>query len=64
MATAYFTDKPLHHHAYVMPAVVNALSEWLDLKIWRQGQEWTMRFRNGEPEAPLKATGKSDATCT
>ncbi len=35
-------------------SVVNALSEWLDLRIWRAGREWTMRFRNGEAEAPLK----------
>ena len=35
-------------------SVVNALSEYLDLRIWRQGQEWYMRFRNGEAEAPLK----------
>src|SRR6202012_5539373 len=26
-------------------SVVNALSEWLELRIWRQGQEWTMRFK-------------------
>ncbi len=36
-------------------SVVNALSEWLDLTIWRQDQEWTMRFRHGEAEAPLRA---------
>jgi DNA gyrase subunit B len=28
-------------------SVVNALSEYLDLTIWRQGFVWTMRFRNG-----------------
>jgi DNA gyrase subunit B len=31
-------------------SVVNALSEWLDLTIWRNGREHTMRFRHGEPE--------------
>lgn len=36
-------------------SVVNALSEYLDLRIHRQGQEWFMRFRHGEPEAPIKA---------
>ncbi len=36
-------------------SVVNALSEYLDLRIWRQGKEWTMRFRHGVAEAPLKA---------
>src|ERR1700742_4245100 len=40
-------------------SVVNALSEWLDLKVWRQGSEWKMRFRNGDAEAPLKQAGKS-----
>jgi DNA gyrase subunit B len=36
-------------------SVVNALSDWLDLRIWRQGKEWKMRFRRGDAEAPLKA---------
>jgi DNA gyrase subunit B len=36
-------------------SVVNALSEKLDLKIRRQGKEWSMRFRHGDAEAPLKA---------
>src|SRR5665213_532159 len=35
-------------------SVVNALSEFLDLRIWRGGQEHYMRFHNGEPVAPLK----------
>jgi DNA gyrase subunit B len=35
-------------------SVVNALSELLDLRIWRDGHEYFMRFRDGEPEAPLK----------
>ncbi len=46
-------------------SVVNALSEFLDLKIWRQGKEWTMRFRHGNAEAPLKNTadaGKKTGT--
>lgn len=34
-------------------SVVNALSEYLDLKIWRNGREHTMRFRQGVAEAPL-----------
>ena len=41
-------------------SVVNALSEWLELTIWRDGQEHFMRFRNGEPEKPLKVVGKTD----
>jgi DNA gyrase subunit B len=38
-------------------SVVNALSEQLDLRIWRDGKEWFMRFRDGDPEAPLAAAG-------
>jgi DNA gyrase subunit B len=41
-------------------SVVNALSEWLDLTIWRDGEEHFMRFRNGEVEAPLKVVGNTD----
>jgi DNA gyrase subunit B len=38
-------------------SVVNALSEWLDLRVWRNGQEYFMRFRYGEAEAPLAVVG-------
>ena len=38
-------------------SVVNALREWLDLTIWRDGEEHFMRFRNGDAEAPLKVVG-------
>ncbi|HYD87413.1 MAG TPA: ATP-binding protein, partial [Vitreimonas sp.] len=38
-------------------SVVNALSEWLDLRIWQAGKEHYMRFRMGEPEAPLAEVG-------
>ncbi|MEI9887932.1 MAG: DNA topoisomerase (ATP-hydrolyzing) subunit B [Rhizomicrobium sp.] len=40
-------------------SVVNALSEVLDLRIWRGGQEHHMRFHNGEPEAPLKVVAEA-----
>ena len=38
-------------------SVVNALSEHLDLTIWRNGEEHYMRFRHGDAEAPLKIVG-------
>jgi DNA gyrase subunit B len=38
-------------------SVVNALSEWLDLTIWRDGEENYMRFRHGDAEAPLRVVG-------
>ena len=41
-------------------SVVNALSEWLDLTIWRDGEEHFMRFRHGDAEAPLKVVGRTD----
>ncbi|SFK33782.1 DNA gyrase subunit B [Sphingomonas sp. NFR04] len=41
-------------------SVVNALSEWLDLNIWRDGEEHYMRFRHGDAEAPLKVIGPAN----
>ena len=40
-------------------SVVNALSEWLDLKIHRDGKVHEMRFAHGEAVAPLKVTGEA-----
>jgi DNA gyrase subunit B len=38
-------------------SVVNALSSTLDMRIFRNGSEWFMRFHDGAPEAPLKEVG-------
>jgi DNA gyrase subunit B len=38
-------------------SVVNALSSWLKLTIWRDGKQHSMEFRDGDAVAPLKVTG-------
>jgi DNA gyrase subunit B len=39
---------------------VNALSEWLRLTIWQNGQTHQMEFRRGERVEPLKVVGAAD----
>src|SRR5450755_4338775 len=41
-------------------SVVNALSEVLDLRIWRDGKEHAMQFRDGEPVAPLSIVAEAN----
>ncbi len=41
-------------------AVVNALSEWMEVRIFRNGEEHFIRFRHGETEAPLAVIGMTD----
>jgi DNA gyrase subunit B len=38
-------------------SVVNALSEWLKLTIWRDGKEHFVEFRDGDAVAPLAVVG-------
>ncbi|MDA0998832.1 MAG: DNA gyrase subunit B, partial [Proteobacteria bacterium] len=38
-------------------SVVNALSDWLDLRIWRGGKEHYVRFEHGETVKPLEVVG-------
>ncbi|MDO8547008.1 MAG: DNA topoisomerase (ATP-hydrolyzing) subunit B [Nitrospirales bacterium] len=40
-------------------SVVNALSEWLEMEIWQDGQVFEQRYERGKPTAPLKNTGKT-----
>lgn len=42
-------------------SVVNALSEVLDLTIWKDEKEHFMRFKDGVPEAPLAVVGDANA---
>jgi DNA gyrase subunit B len=41
-------------------AVVNALSEWMEVRIWRDGREHFIRFEHGEAVQPLTVVGESD----
>lgn len=41
-------------------SVVNALSDWLDLRVWRDGKEHYVRFENGTAVAPLAVVGDAD----
>ena len=40
-------------------SVVNALSEWLELTIWREGQEHWMRFEHGDAVEALRVVGEA-----
>ena len=41
-------------------SVVNALSEWLELEIWRQGTVYAQTYNRGKPTAKFRETGHTD----
>jgi DNA gyrase subunit B len=45
-------------------SVVNALSDWLELRIWREGKEHVARFEGGFTVDHLKVVGDTDRTGT
>ncbi len=45
-------------------SVVNALSEWLELTVWREGKEHWMKFAHGDAVAPLIVRGDAPANGT
>jgi DNA gyrase subunit B len=45
-------------------SVVNALSEWLEVEIYRDGHVYRQRYRRGEPEMPLQQVGDTERVGT
>src|ERR1700676_88773 len=45
-------------------SVVNALADWLELEISRDGSVWEQTYEKGKPTSKLKQTGKSRKTGT
>ncbi|MFN4287157.1 MAG: DNA topoisomerase IV subunit B [Brevundimonas sp.] len=53
---AYQTSGGLHG---VGVSVVNALSDHLDVRVWRDGHEWRQSFSRGHAQAPIEKLGPS-----
>lgn len=45
-------------------SVVNALSEKLQLTIWRNGNKWQQTYQHGNPQQDIESVGETDKTGT
>src|SRR3989338_222007 len=45
-------------------SVVNALSEWLEVEVRRDGKIWFQKYKKGDPIASVKQTGKAEKNKT
>ncbi len=45
-------------------SVVNALSEWLEVRVKRDNKEYVQKFERGIPKTPLEVVGESENTGT
>jgi DNA gyrase subunit B len=45
-------------------SVVNALSEWLEVEIYREGKIWKQRYERGNPQGELQEIGTTDRVGT
>lgn len=45
-------------------SVVNALSEWLTVRVWRGGQQFVMDFRRGEPQGDIREVDEAESGTT
>ncbi|MBI2590562.1 MAG: type IIA DNA topoisomerase subunit B [Candidatus Blackburnbacteria bacterium] len=59
--TAYKVSGGLHG---VGASVVNALSDWLEVEVSRDGYAWRQRYKRGVPEGPVKKGESVDSTGT
>ncbi len=53
--SAYKVSGGLHG---VGAAAVNALSEWMEVTVWRDGGVWFQRYERGIPQAPVRQIDK------
>ena len=45
-------------------SVVNAISEWCEVKVYRDGNIWEQRYEKGIPKSPVKKVGTAKSTGT